>query len=131
MSRIVVKIGSNVLTRKDGKPNVTNMSAIVDQVATLRSMGHEIIMISSGAVACGRGAVTPLRQLDSVAARQLFSSVGQVKLINIYNDLFGLYGIVVCHVLTQKENFGSRSSYLNKRACMLTMIENGVIPIEN
>lgn len=131
MSRIVVKIGSNVLTRKDGKPNVTNMSAIVDQVATLRSMGHEIIMISSGAVACGRGAVTPLRQLDSVAARQLFSSVGQVKLINIYNDLFGLYGIVVGQVLTQKENFGSRSSYLNQRACMLTMIENGVIPIVN
>ncbi|MDE6410590.1 MAG: glutamate 5-kinase [Muribaculaceae bacterium] len=131
MSRIIVKIGSNVLTRNDGKPNVTNMSAIVDQVAYLRKKGHELILVSSGAVACGRGAVAPMRQLDSVAARQLFSSVGQIRLINIYNDLFAQYDIVVGQVLTQKENFSSRSSYLNQRACMVTMIENGVIPIVN
>ena len=131
MARIVVKIGSNVLTHKDGKPNVTNMSALVDQIAELRNEGHEIVMVSSGAVACGRGAVVPTRQLDSVAERQLYSSVGQIRLINIYNDLFGVYGIVVGQVLTQKENFSSRSSYLNQRACMLTMLENGVIPIVN
>lgn len=131
MSRIVVKIGSNVLTRKDGKPNVTNMSAIVDQVAELRRLGHEVVLVSSGAVACGRGAVRPLRQLDSVEERQLFSSVGQIRLINIYNDLFRQYDIVVGQVLTQKENFASRTSYLNQRACMLTMIENGVVPIVN
>ncbi|MDE6267158.1 MAG: glutamate 5-kinase [Muribaculaceae bacterium] len=131
MARIVVKIGSNVLTRHDGKPNVTNMSAIVDQVAHLREAGHELILVSSGAVACGRGAVTPSRTLDSVAARQLFSSVGQIRLINIYNDLFAQYGIVVGQVLTQKENFSSRTSYLNQRGCMLTMLENGVIPIVN
>ena len=131
MSRIVVKIGSNVLTRKDGKPNVTNMSMIVDQVAQLKNGGDEVILVSSGAVACGRGAVKPTRQLDSVAERQLFSSVGQIRLINIYNDLFAQYDIVAGQVLTQKENFSSRTSYLNQRACMITMIENGVIPIVN
>lgn len=131
MSRIVVKVGSNVLTRKDGKPNVTNMSALVDQIAALRELGHEIILISSGAVACGRGAITPAKQLDSVASRQLFSSIGQIRLINLYNSLFAEYGIVVGQVLTQKENFSSRTSYLNQRACMMTMIENGVIPIVN
>ncbi len=131
MGRIVVKVGSNVLTRPDGKPNVTNMSALVDQIAALTARGHEVILISSGAVACGRGAVTPRRQLDSVAARQLFSSVGQIRLINIYNDLFAHYGIPVGQVLTQKENFSSRTSYLNQRSCMLTMLENGVIPIVN
>lgn len=129
--RIVVKVGSNVLTRSDGMPNVTNMSSLVDQIATLRSLGHEVILVSSGAVACGRGAVTPTRQLDSVSARQLYSSVGQIRLINLYNQLFSGYGLVVGQVLTQKENFASRTSYLNQRACMLTMIENGVIPIVN
>lgn len=98
MSRIVVKVGSNVLTRKDGKPNVTNLSALVDQIASLRSMGHEVILVSSGAVACGRGAITPLRQLDSVAARQLYSSIGQIRLINLYNSLFAEYGIVIGQV---------------------------------
>lgn len=131
MSRIVVKVGSNVLTRADGMPNVTNMSALVDQIAGLRRLGHEVVLVSSGAVACGRGSVTPRRQLDAVASRQLYSSIGQIKLINLYNQLFGAYGIAVGQVLTQKENFSSRTSYLNQRACMLTMIENGVIPIVN
>lgn len=129
--RIVVKVGSNVLTRPDGKPNVTNLSALVDQMAALRAMGHEIILVSSGAVACGRGAVRPSRTLDAVAQRQLFSSVGQIHLINLYNQLFGAYGIVIGQVLTQKENFSSRTSYLNQRACMLTMLTNGVIPVVN
>lgn len=129
--RIVVKVGSNVLTRSDGMPNVTNMSALVDQIAELHGKGHEIVLVSSGAVACGRGALTPSRQLDSVASRQLFSSIGQIRLINIYNSLFGGYGIVIGQVLTQKENFSSRTSYLNQRACMLTMLENGVIPVVN
>ncbi len=129
--RIVVKIGSNILTRPDGKPNVTNMSAIVDQVAHLLRAGHEMVLVSSGAVACGRGAVKPTRTLDSVEQRQLFSSVGQIRLLNIYNDLFSQYEIVIGQVLTQKENFSSRTSYLNQRACMLTMIENGVVPVVN
>lgn len=129
--RIVVKVGSNVLTRPDGKPNVTNMSALVDQIAVLRAQGHEVILVSSGAVACGRGALRPSRQLDSVAQRQLFSSIGQIRLINIYNSLFSEYGYVVGQVLTQKENFSSRTSYLNQRACMQTMLENGVVPIVN
>lgn len=131
MSRIVVKIGSNVLTRRDGKPNITNMSSIVDQVASLRALGHEIVLVSSGAVACGRGAITPSRPLDSVAARQLYSSIGQIRLINLYNSLFAEYDIVVGQVLTQKENFASRTSYLNQRACMMTMLDNGVVPIVN
>lgn len=129
--RIVVKVGSNVLTRNDGKPNVTNMSSLVDQIASLRNSGHEVILVSSGAVACGRGALTPARTLDAVAQRQLFSSIGQIRLINLYNSLFGEYGYVVGQVLTQKENFSSRTSYLNQRSCMQTMLENGVIPIVN
>lgn len=131
MNRIVVKVGSNVLTRPDGMPDVTHMSALVDQIAALRRMGHEVVLVSSGAVACGRGAVKPLKQLSAVAQRQLYSSVGQIRLINLYNQLFASYGIVVGQVLTQKENFSSRTSYLNQRACMLTMLDNGVIPIVN
>lgn len=129
--RLVVKIGSNVLTRPDGKPNVTNLSALVDQVAALRALGHEIVLISSGAVACGRGAVKPRRELDAVERRQLYSAVGQVKLINLYMSLFAEYGVVVGQVLTQKDNFASRTAYLNQRACMLTMLDNGLIPIVN
>lgn len=129
--RIVVKVGSNVLSRPDGMPNVTNMSSLVDQIATLRDLGHEKILVSSGAVACGRGAITPSRHLDTVAARQLYSSIGQIRLINLYDRLFAGYGMVIGQVLTQKENFSSRTSYLNQRSCMLTMLDNAVIPVVN
>lgn len=131
MKRIIVKVGSNVLTRDNGQPNVTNMSALVDQIAQLHAGGYQVVLVSSGAVACGRAAVHPLHPLDAVAERQLFSSVGQIRLINLYSQLFGSYGITVGQVLTQKEDFASRNSYLNQQACMLMMLDNGVIPVVN
>ena len=129
--RYVIKIGSNVLTRTDGKLDITRISAVVDQVAWLRSMGHQVILVSSGAVACGRGELHTDRRLDSMEQRQLFSALGQAKLINLYYDLFREYGIHVGQVLTMKENFSSRQQYLNQRACMEVMLDNGVVPIVN
>lgn len=129
--RITVKIGSNVLTRKDGTLDVTRMSAIVDQVAELRKLGIEIILVSSGAVASGRSELKVSRKMDSVDQRQLFSAVGQAKLIRRYYDFFKEHHIAVGQVLTMKENFGTRRHYLNQRNCMMVMLENGVIPIVN
>ena len=86
--RIVIKVGSNVLTRTDGKLDVTRMSALVDQIAWLKRNGYEIILVSSGAVACGRRELKVEHSLDSVEQRQLFSALGQVKLIGLYYDLF-------------------------------------------
>lgn len=129
--RIVIKVGSNVLTRDDGKLDVTRMSAIVDQVAWLRMQGHEVILVSSGAMASGRGELKVDKKLDSVEQRQLFSALGQAKLINLYYDLFREYHIHVGQVLTMKESFSTRREYLNQRACMAVMLDNGVIPIVN
>ncbi|WP_303208344.1 glutamate 5-kinase [Bacteroides oleiciplenus] len=130
-SRIAVKVGSNVLTRRDGTLDVTRMSALVDQIAELHKAGVEIILVSSGAVASGRSEVHPAKKLDSVDQRQLFSAVGQAKLINRYYELFREHGIAVGQVLTMKENFATRRHYLNQKNCMTVMLENGVIPIVN
>lgn len=131
LTRIAVKIGSNVLTRRDGTLDVTRMSALVDQVAELHKAGVEIILVSSGAVASGRSEIHPAKKLDSVDQRQLFSAVGQAKLINRYYELFREYSIPVGQVLTMKENFATRRHYLNQKNCMTVMLENGVIPIVN
>lgn len=131
LTRIAVKVGSNVLTRRDGTLDVTRMSALVDQIAELHKAGVEIILISSGAVASGRSEVHPTKKLDSVDQRQLFSAVGQAKLINRYYELFREHSIPVGQVLTMKENFGTRRHYLNQKNCMTVMLENGVIPIVN
>ena len=124
-TRIAVKVGSNVLARRDGTLDVTRMSALVDQIAELDKSGVEIILISSGAVASGRSEIHPQKKLDSVDQRQLFSAVGQAKLINRYYELFREHGIPVGQVLT------TRRHYLNQKNCMTVMLENGVIPIVN
>jgi glutamate 5-kinase len=88
-------------------------------------------MISSGAVASGRSLVRANKKMDIVDQRQLFSTVGQAKLINHYYELFREHGIIVGQVLTTKENFGTRRHYLNQRNCMRVMLDNKVIPIVN
>jgi len=129
--RIVIKVGSNVLTRRDGKLDVTRISALVDQIAWLRREGYEIVLVSSGAMASGRGELRVDHDLDSVEQRQLFSAVGQVKLVGLYYDLFREFGIHVGQVLTMKENFDPGEQYENQRACMNVMLENNVLPIVN
>ena len=131
MKRIAIKIGSNVLARRDGTLDITRMSALVDQVVSLRRAGMEVVMISSGAVAAGRSEMRGVDRLDTVSARQLFSAVGQVKLINHYYEFFRDHGMACGQVLTLKESFSTRRHYLNQKHCMEVMLENGVIPIVN
>lgn len=133
--RIAVKIGSNVLTRPDGTLDFTRMSALVDQIADLRKAGVEVILISSGAVASGRSElqlpICEQAEMDSVEQRQLFSAVGQAKLMGRYVDLFRDHGIHVGQVLTMKENFVDGPHRQNQQSCMTAMLNHGVLPIVN
>ena len=129
--RIVVKVGSNVLTRTDGTLDTDRMAALADQIAALHRAGVEVIVVSSGAVAAGRGVIAAGHRLDAVSARQLYSAVGQVKLIRRYYELFDARGIVCGQVLTTKQDFETRRHYLNQRNSIRVMLENGVIPIVN
>ena len=129
--KIAIKVGSNVLTRSDGTLNITRMSALVDQLSELYKQGLSIVLISSGAVAAGRSEIKPDKKLDAVSARQLYSAVGQAKLINRYYELFREHHIPCGQVLTMKENFSSRGHYLNQKHCMEVMLSNGVLPIVN
>ena len=128
--RIAVKVGSNVLTRPDGRLDISRMAALVDQIAELRRRGIEVLLISSGAVASGRGALPHLKD-ESVTGRQLFAAVGQAKLIEHYYDLFQEYGITVGQILTTKENFTNETLHANQMRCMTAMLDNGVVPVIN
>jgi glutamate 5-kinase len=129
--RIVVKVGSNVLTRSDGTLNITRISALVDQIKELHKKNISVILVSSGAVASGRSEMKPNKTLDDVSSRQLFAAVGQAKLINRYYEFFREHDIRCGQVLTTKENFVRRRNYQNQKRCMEAMLENGVIPIVN
>lgn len=131
MKRIAIKVGSNVLTRADGTLDITRMSALTDQVAELHRRGLEIILVSSGAVASGRSEVHPDMELDSVAARQIFSAVGQAKLMNRYYDLFHCHGISCGQVLTTKYSLENPQHYQNQKGCIESLLSCGIIPIVN
>ncbi|MCQ2350466.1 MAG: glutamate 5-kinase [Paludibacteraceae bacterium] len=129
--RIAVKIGSNVLTHSDGTLDTERMSELVDQLALLHSKGVEIVLISSGAVASGRSTLKLEKEPDPVSARQIFSAIGQARLINIYYELFSKHGICCGQVLTTKESLSTRSHYLNQKNCITGLLQNKVIPILN
>ena len=131
MKRIAVKVGSNVLTRRDGTLDITRMSAIVDQVAELHKRGIQVILVSSGAVASGRSEIHPSHTLDEVSSRQLYSAIGQAKLMGKYYTLFREHGIICGQVLTTKEGLDKIDHYENQRYCMEVMLTEGVIPIVN
>lgn len=131
--RVVVKIGTNVITRADGSLDITRLSALTDQVASAMKKGYEVIIVSSGAVACGRSIVGPgtAEELDDLDRRQLCSAVGQAKLIDLYYTLFREYGIAVGQVLTTKESLAGEKQMETQRNCMRVMLRSNIVPIIN
>lgn len=130
-TRITIKIGSNVLTDTDGNLDLHRLAHLVEQIDTIRKKGIEVILISSGAVAAGRSMIQPDHKLDIVSQRQLFASIGQVRLMNIYSELFDYHTITCSQVLVTKEDFRTRRHYLNIQNCINALLQNNVIPIIN
>jgi glutamate 5-kinase len=129
--KIVIKIGSNVLTQANGLLDFSRMAHLTGQLANLRREGIEIILVSSGAVASGRGAVQLTEKADAVARRQIWAAVGQVKLMQSYNELFALHQTVCSQVLVTKEDFRDRLHYINIKNCFSALLQHNILPIVN
>lgn len=129
--KIIVKVGTNVLTRPDGSLDVTNISHLVDQLVALKQDGHQLVLISSGAVGAGRELLPAADQLDPVIRRQMLSAIGQVRLMEMYRQLFAGYQLLCGQVLATKEDFRDRLHYLNMRNCLEALLHDRVVPIIN
>lgn len=130
-NRICIKIGSNVLTKDNGLPDESLIKDIARQIAGLKESGTQVILVSSGAVAAGRSIFKTNRKLDTVAERQLLSSLGQVKLINLYTSFFSDFGHLCAQVLVTKQDFKDRHHYLNMQNCLNALLANNIVPIVN
>lgn len=129
--KIVVKVGSNVLTDQNGGLDTTRIAHLVDQIAALQNLGLEVILISSGAVASGRSLIKIADKSDAISTRQVLASVGQVKLLNTYFELFSKKNIICSQVLVTKEDFRDRTHYMNMQNCFGALLNNNIIPIVN
>jgi glutamate 5-kinase len=129
--RFVLKLGTSTLTNGTKTLSRRTMLELVRQAALLHEEGHEIVFVSSGAVAAGREVLKQPRLDASMPTKQMLSSIGQVRLMQMWTELFALYDITVSQVLLTHGDFSNRTRYLNVRDTLSALIEHRVIPIVN
>ena len=131
--RIIVKLGSQVLCDTEGNLNIEVLTNLAAQVASLMKDGWQVLMVSSGAVAAGRGlSGGHLKRIsDPVARRQVMAATGQVRLMETWRSLFEHHGLAVAQVLASKSDFQTRGHYLNIRGCVDALLVAGIVPIVN
>ncbi len=130
--RIVVKVGSSTLTHKDtGNLNYTQLEKLVRAISDLKSSGKEVILVSSGAVACGREALKIGTRPKTMPEKQACAAVGQCKLMVNYHKLFAEYGQISSQVLMTKYNINQEKSYENLKNTFQELLKYGSIPIVN
>ena len=129
--RIVVKAGTNLLTGGADHLDLTVMAALVDQVAHLRQTGHEVLLVTSGAIAAGRHALGLPQERRGVPFRQVLAAVGQSRLMHTYQELFARHDLVAAQALLTRHDITDRQGYLHVRDSLLTLLDMGVMPIIN
>ena len=128
---IAIKVGSNVFTNNEGYPDLEVINNISKQIKILRDDGYQVLLISSGAVAAGKSIYQFQKKADAVVQRQVLASIGQVKLISLYKEVFERQNILCSQVLVTKEDFKSRNHYLNMQNCLTALLSNQIVPIIN
>lgn len=129
--RIVAKFGTSLLTGGSDHLDQDMMSNLVAQVAGIKQQGNEILVVSSGAIAAGRYHLGPMRERKGIPFKQVLASVGQGRLMNVYEELFARHNITVAQALLTRADLTDRAGYLNARNTLLALLELGVICIVN
>lgn len=129
--RVVVKLGTNVLTAGTDHLHRPRMVELVRQIAAARARGTEVVLVSSGAVAAGRERLQFPPKRKDLPLKQLLAAVGQSRLMHIYEQIFDLYSIPVAQTLLTREDLRDRHRYLNARNTLLACLLHGVLPIIN
>ena len=129
--RIVIKLGSNLLTNGSDCLDIALMTGLVSQIAGLHKHGLEIIMVSSGAIAAGRYKLGKADGIKGLPYRQVLAAVGQARLMHIYEQLFDIHDIVIAQALLTKADLSDRAGYLNARNTLMNLLELNIIGIIN
>lgn len=129
--RIVIKLGTNLLTSGSNCLDMKVMAGLAQQAASLHHKGHELIIVSSGAVAAGRELLGIRDKRKDIPFKQVMASVGQNRLMNVYYGLFLEHGINVAQALLTRSDLTDRAHYLNARNTLLALIELKVICVVN
>jgi glutamate 5-kinase len=128
---MVVKIGSSTLTAGTDRLNRPQMLELVRQISHLHKQNSDVVIVSSGAMVTGREVLGFPKGRKDIPFKQVLAAVGQVRLMQVWDQLFSLYGLPVAQTLLTREDLADRQRYLNARNTLLALLERHVIPIVN
>jgi glutamate 5-kinase len=131
VSRLVVKLGTGVLTDSRKLIDPAQLEQLVAQIAALKKAGKEVVLVTSGAVGAGMGALGYESRPANLAEKQACAAVGQSRLMAAYDKLFSAHGILVAQVLLTHEDLEHHERHLNARNTLVTLLDRGVVPIIN
>ncbi len=129
--RVVVKMGTQLLTKSDGFLDLPYLREMAGQVSRLREQGLEVTLVSSGAIGSGRAELGLARRPRDVAELQAVAATGQPVLMNHFHAAFGHHGLKVAQVLLTRDDFDHRTRFLNFRNCLAKVHQFGCVPIIN
>ena len=129
--RIVIKLGTNVIMRDDGRIALGRFYGIAESIAHLRNHGREILLVSSGAIGLGMDRLGLKKRPTELADLQACAAIGQSRLMSIYDDAFEKLGCRIAQVLLTEDDFRDPQRFANLRGTLASLIGMGVIPIVN
>jgi glutamate 5-kinase len=129
--RVVVKVGTSTLTASSGRLCPPRMVDLVRQVAALRDLGADVVVVSSGAQQAGRERLGYPREDKTIPFKQMLAAVGQGRLMHLWEQYFDLYDIVVAQVLLTREDVDDRKRYITVRDTFESLIQRNIVPVVN
>jgi glutamate 5-kinase len=130
-ARVVVKFGTGVLTDRRKQPDPAQLDQLIAQIAGQRQAGREIVLVTSGAVGAGMGALGYEKRPTELSALSACAAVGQSQLMTLYEKLFAAHGLRVAQVLLTHDDLEHHERHLNARNTLVTLLKHGVVPIIN
>jgi len=128
---VVIKVGTNVLTRADGTLDPDQITSLADQMQRLRQTGRKVVLVSSGAIGAGVGRLALGKRPTGLRHLQACAAIGQCYLMRAYEECLARHGIPTAQILLTASDFDSRGRYLNARNTIVTLFEYGCLPIIN
>jgi len=129
--RLVVKVGTNTLTGGEDRLSRPQMTVVARQIARLVRDGHQVALVSSGAIVAGRQALQISRNAKDIPFKQVLAAVGQARLMQIWDDLFSREDLIVAQTLLTRADLADRQGYLNARNTLLALLDRKVVPVIN
>jgi glutamate 5-kinase len=129
--RLVVKVGSSLLIGKDGRVHRVWLEGLADDIAMLQASGHEVLIVSSGAIAIGSNILNINKRRARLEDLQAAAAAGQVQLVHAYQEALGLHGITAAQILLTPEDTENRRRFLNARGTLAKLLEHRVVPVIN